>query len=145
MKYALLLVLIACSTITSGQAVLLRDDTPNEPVDSYKPETGQPKVYSFAEVMPQYPGGDSMMKEFIKSHLQYPAMERDNHIQGKVLVQYVVDTTGAVTNVKLIRSVSPGLDLEAVRIVKQFPIHAPGKMQGRLVAVYQHVPVVFKL
>ncbi|HWB63529.1 MAG TPA: energy transducer TonB, partial [Chitinophagales bacterium] len=72
-------------------------------------------------------------------------MERDNEIEGKVLLRFVVDEQGKVTDVTVVKSVSPGLDAEAVRVVKMLPDFKPGKQQGRLVKVYYNLPIVFKL
>ena len=72
-------------------------------------------------------------------------MERDNDIQGKVLLRFVVMEDGSVQDVNVVRSVSSGLDKEAVRVVRTLPKFKPGKQQGKAVRVYFNLPVVFKL
>jgi protein TonB len=72
-------------------------------------------------------------------------MERDNDIQGKVLLRFVVMEDGSVADVNVMRGVSPGLDKEAVRVVRMLPKFKPGRQQGKPVRVYFNLPVVFKL
>jgi protein TonB len=72
-------------------------------------------------------------------------MERDNDIQGKVIIKFVVMEDGSVADVTVARGVSPGIDKEAVRVVKMLPKFQPGKQQGKAVRVYFNLPVQFKL
>ena len=116
-----------------------------EPVVSEAPVVEQPKIFTFVEQNPQFPGGDGELMKFLQKNIQYPQMERDNDIQGKVLLRFVVMEDGSVSDVQVIRAVSPGLDKEAVRVVKMLPKFAPGKQQGKPVRVYFNLPVVFRL
>lgn len=102
-------------------------------------------VFTFVEQNPEYPGGDGELIKFISKNLRYPQMEKDNKIQGKVLVRFVVMEDGSVNDVTVMRSVSPGLDKEAVRVVKLLKGFTPGKQQGKPVRVYFNFPVYFKL
>jgi protein TonB len=95
--------------------------------------------------MPEFPGGDVELMKFIQKNVQYPQMERDNDIQGRVILKFVVMEDGGVSDVSVARSVSPGLDKEAVRVVKMLPKFKPGKQQGKAVRVYYSLPVLFKL
>ena len=116
-----------------------------EPVVSEAPVVEQPKIFTFVEQNPQYPGGDGELMKFLQKNIQYPQMERDNDIQGKVLLRFVVMEDGSVNDVQVVRAVSPGLDKEAVRVVKMLPKFTPGKQQGKPVRVYFNLPVVFRL
>ncbi len=103
-----------------------------------------PTSFSFAEQNPEYPGGDKAMLDFISSKLQYPQMEKDNHIQGRVVVQFFVSEDGKAADVKVIEKVSPGLDKEAIRVVKMLTF-IPGQKQGKPVPVHMTLPVNFTL
>jgi protein TonB len=116
-----------------------------EPVVAEAPVVEEPKVFQFVEQMPEFPGGDVELMKFIQKNVQYPQMERDNDIQGRVILKFVVMEDGGVSDVSVARSVSPGLDKEAVRVVKMLPKFKPGKQQGKAVRVYYSLPVLFKL
>ena len=103
------------------------------------------KVFSFVEQMPEYKGGQTAMMKFLQSNIQYPQMERDSDIQGKVVLRFVVMEDGKVDSVNVIKSVEEGLDSEAIRVVKMFPDFIPGRQDGKPVRVYYNLPVVFKL
>jgi protein TonB len=95
--------------------------------------------------MPEFPGGEGELMKFLQKNIQYPQMERDNDIQGKVIVRFTVQEDGSVADVNVIRAVSPGLDKEAVRVVKIMPKFKPGRQQGKAVKVFYNVPVIYKL
>lgn len=99
----------------------------------------------FADVNPEFPGGDQALIRFLQAQVQYPASELAMGVEGKVLLRFVVMEDGAVSNVQVIRSVSAGLDKEAVRVVKMLPKFKPGKQHGQSVKVYFNLPVVFKI
>jgi TonB family protein len=95
--------------------------------------------------MPEFPGGELKLMNFLSSNIRYPEMERDNDIQGTVQVKFIVNTDGSVSDIVVVKSVSPALDNEAIRLVKMLPKFSPGKQSGKTVRVYQTIPVVFKL
>lgn len=95
--------------------------------------------------MPEFPGGDEALMKYIQSHIHYPPMAARNNIQGKVVVQFIVDKNGYVGKVKVIRSVDKDLDKEAVRICKTLPKFTPGRKDGIAVDVWYTLPVNFKL
>lgn len=97
------------------------------------------------EEMPQFPGGDKALIEFIKNELKYPPEAMKNGEQGRVVVQFTVDTLGNVVNPKVLKSVSPSLDREALRIVSKMPKWTPGKLAGKVVNVKYCIPVIFRL
>ena len=103
------------------------------------------QVFNFVEQSPEFPGGEQALIQFLQQNITYPDMERDSDIQGKVLVRFVVLEDGSVSNVVVVKSVSPGLDNEAVRVVKLLPKFKPGYQQGKPVKVYYNLPIVFKL
>lgn len=100
---------------------------------------------SFAEEMPQFPGGVPAMQQYFTDNLRYPATDKEAGKEGKVYVGFTVARDGSVADVQHVRGVSAGLDREAVRLVKAMPKWTPGKQRGRPVPVRMTVPVSFKL
>ena len=121
----------------------------NNSNSAVKPTTApiveEPKIFTFVQQNPQYPGGDEELMKFIKKNIQYPKMEHDNNIQGKVILRFVVMEDGSVGNVTVVRAVSPGLDKEAIRIAKTLLKFEPGRNQGKPVRVYYSLPIVFQI
>lgn len=103
------------------------------------------KVYDVVDEMPSFPGGPSGLMTFLAQNMVYPVTAQENGVQGRVIVSFVVETDGSITNVKVARSVDPYLDREAMRIVKAMPKWTPGKKDGKPVLVKYTVPVVFRL
>jgi len=103
------------------------------------------KVYDIVEQMPSFPGGPAELMKWLSSHVQYPAIAIDICIQGTVIVAFIVEPDGSVSNAKLVRSLDPSIDQEALRVVRQMPKWIPGKQNGVAVRVKYNVPVIFKL
>jgi len=103
------------------------------------------EVYDMVAEAPQFPGGSKAMREYLKTNMRYPQIAKENGIQGRVILQFVVDETGKVRDPKILRSVDPALDAEAIRLVEAMPLWTPGKQDGKAVAVRFTVPVVFSL
>ena len=97
------------------------------------------------EERPQFPGGEAAYFRYLSTHTRYPQLEMEQGIQGKVWVEFTIDTAGVINHVKVMRGVSPGLDLEAVRVVKAMPRWQPGKMNGKAVPVRYIMPINFSL
>lgn len=116
---------------------------------SFMTSTAQTKkndmLFSVVEVMPQYPGGQIAMLKYIMENIKYPEQAMKKGIQGRVVVSFIVEKDGRVSNVRLLRSVESSLDKEAVRVVKSMPKWSPGKQNGKPVRVRFNVPVMFKL
>jgi|WetSurMetagenome_2_1015567.scaffolds.fasta_scaffold08444_4 periplasmic protein TonB len=103
------------------------------------------KPYTAVEQMPQFPGGDAELLKYISNNLKYPAISQENGVQGKVMIRFVVSKTGNVTDAKVVRSLDPYCDKEALRVVKSLPTWIPGKQNGVNVPVYYVVPITFRL
>lgn len=116
---------------------------------SFTTSTAQTKknnmVYDVVEVMPQFPGGQIAMLKYIMENIKYPKQIMEEGIQGRVTVSFIVEKDGRVSNVRLLRSVQPSLDKEAIRVVKSMPKWTPGKQNGKPVRVRFNLPVMFKL
>lgn len=108
-------------------------------------EIQEAAVFKVAEEMPEFPGGPEKLLEYLNENLRYPEMARENDIQGRVYVQFVVEPDGSISNVEVIRSIGGGCDEEAVRLVQNMPKFKPGKMNGYPVRVQYTVPVKFML
>ena len=93
---------------------------------------------------PQYPGGDSALMNFIQHNLKYPQYAMENNIQGKVVVGFVVDTSGNVTKVSIKKGVSPDLDKEAMRVIKLLTKFKPSMQQGKPRSTHMMIPIIFK-
>lgn len=94
---------------------------------------------------PSFPGGESAMKSYLNSNVKYPAVAQENGIQGRVIVQFIIEKDGSISDVKISRSADPSLDREAQRVVKAMPKWNPGKLNGFPVRVKNEVPVAFGL
>lgn len=114
-----------------------------ESSDPKKVFTG--KVYDLVDEMPSFPGGPAELMKWLSSHIQYPAIARESCIQGTVIVAFIVEPDGSVSNAKLVRSVDPYIDQEALRVVRQMPKWNPGKRAGIPVRVRCCLPIKFKL
>ena len=102
-------------------------------------------VLQFAELMPEFPGGSQSMQEFIKNNLNYPDLAKENNIEGKVYLKFVVRSTGEIDNIQIARGVHKVLDTAAIELVKKMPRWNPGVQNGKIVPVYFILPVVFRL
>ena len=103
------------------------------------------KVYEACEQMPSYVGGQPALMKYLIENVRYPKAAVETKQQGRVVVQFVVEKDGAVSSVKLLKSVTPLLDAEAIRVVKAMPKWNPGKKDGKLVRVRYALPVSFRL
>ncbi len=102
-------------------------------------------VYDAVEQMPEFPGGMPAMMEFLQTNIKYPKDAIKQNVGGRVMVMFVVEPDGSLSNVRVARKVFPSLDAEAVRVVKAMPKWKPGKEKGRAVRVNFTMPVVFSI
>lgn len=128
------LVMASLTASASGNGAVVHDAT-----------NDKDEVFMSVEKMPVFPGGEAALMAYIRNTIDYPPEAADRNIQGKVIVQFVVDTTGQVGNVIVVSSVDKYLDLEAVRVVKTLPKFTPGTQFGKPVNVWYTLPVNFKL
>jgi TonB family protein len=102
-------------------------------------------VYMVIDEYPKFQNGDSLIFPFIKSNMKYPGECKEKGIEGNVAVLAIVEKDGSILNVKILQSVDPLLDKEALRLVKSFPKFSPGKLNGNPVRVNVVFPIEFKL
>lgn len=103
------------------------------------------EAQTFAEVMPEFPGGMAALLAYIQKNLRYPALAREDGIEGKVVIRFIVNTLGEIEGAKVERAVGGGCDKEALRVVNGMPKWKPGKQNGHNVKVYYTLPITFKL
>ena len=103
------------------------------------------KAYDVVDEMPQFPGGPSALFEFISKNIQYPKEAEDANLQGRVIVSFVVEKDGSVSNAKVVRPIDPLLDAEALRVVNSMPKWIPGKQNGEAFRVKYTIPVTFRV
>ena len=109
------------------------------------PKEEETKVFDVVEQMPSFPGGPSALMQYLASNIKYPVVAEENGVQGRVIVTFVVEKDGSITDVRVVKSVDPSLDKEAQRVVKSMPKWIPGKQNGSAVRVKYTVPVTFRL
>ncbi len=103
------------------------------------------KVFDTVEQMPEYPGGMQAMIEFLQTNMKYPDDAAKQKVEGRVMVQFVVETDGSVSDVHVAKQVFPSLDAEAIRVVQAMPKWTPGKEKGKVVRVKYNLPIVFRM
>lgn len=105
------------------------------------------EVYEIDKVdeKPSFPGGESAMMSYLNSNVKYPDVAQENGVQGRVIVESIIEKDGSMSDVKVIRSVDPSLDREALRVVKAMPKWTPAKLKGIPVRTKCTTPVVFRL
>lgn len=134
------------TTAKTGTASTVQSDKikPNEKLT--EPQTiPDDSVYNKVEVMAEYPGGFEKMGEFLGKNIVYPEEAKEKNIQGTVLVSFVVEKNGKITDAKVVRGIGGGCDEEALRVVNAMPKWKPGKQNGKNVRVQFALPIKFKL
>ena len=126
----------------TGKAVEVKYVAPPV-VQEEEPEEQQ--IFQVVEEMPEFPGGMAECLKFLGKNIKYPTISQENGVQGKVIVQFVVNKDGSIVDPVVVRSVDPYLDKEALRVIKMMPKWKPGKQRNKPVRVKYTVPVTFKL
>jgi len=108
-------------------------------------QEGTAKLFTLVEEMPSYPGGDTARIKFLVENIVYPKTAKEKGIQGVVYITFVIDESGHVEDVRVLRGIGGGCDEEAVRVVKLMPNWTPGKSEGKNVRVQFNMPIRFTL
>lgn len=137
------------ASIGSDSVVILNMDSALTNEDylskSFEIEKYIDTVVLTAETQPEFPGGEYALMEFLGRNIKYPQYARENGIQGTVVIQYIVQPDGKITNVEVLRGIGGGCDEEAIRVVSIMPNWAPGKQYGKPVRVEFTLPIRFIL
>ena len=118
--------------------------TPPAVVEEEEEESAQ-QIFTVVEEMPEFPGGQGALLQYLSKSIKYPVIAQENGIQGRVSCSFVVEKDGSVTDVQVLRGVDPSLDKEAIRVITAMPKWKPGKQRGKPVRVKYTVPVTFRL
>jgi TonB family protein len=113
--------------------------------DESEENTATDDIYQVVEEQPLFPGGMDKMTEFLQKNIQYPSLCKKDGIQGRVIVQFVINKDGSICDAKVLKSAHPQLDAEALRVINTMPRWIPGKMKGKNVRVLYTLPVYFRL
>ncbi len=110
-----------------------------------EPEPEEEEIFMVVEDAPEFPGGTQALLDYLRKNIKYPPLCRENGIQGRVLVSFVVNKDGAIVEPQVVKSVNKQLDQEALRVISTMPNWKPGKQRGKPVRVKYTVPVNFRL
>ncbi|MBP6283813.1 MAG: energy transducer TonB [Paludibacteraceae bacterium] len=127
------------------------EDDKNKKVAIQKPiaapveDPEENRIHVVVERMPEFPGGEAAMNQFIARNIRYPIIAQENGIQGRVVCQFVVNTDGKIVDAVVVRGVEESLDKEALRVIKAMPPWTPGRQGGKNVRVKYTLPIRFKL
>jgi protein TonB len=114
------------------------------PIVVEEPEEEQ-QIFQVVEDMPEFPGGTQALLQYLKKNIKYPTICQEQGIQGRVVVQFVVNKDGSIVDPEVIKPINPYLDKEALRVVSTMPKWKPGEQRGKPVRVKFTLPVQFKL
>lgn len=114
---------------------------PEPVIRPHEPE----KIFLVVEQPAEFTGGQAAMMKWISEHIQYPAVAKENGVSGRVVVKFVVEKDGSITNQTVVKGVDKDLDKEALRLIKSMPNWKPGKNNGNPVRSYYNLPVTFRL
>ncbi|MFV0544741.1 MAG: energy transducer TonB [Bacteroides sp.] len=115
------------------------------PVKVEEEEPEEQTIFEVVENMPEFNGGQAALMQYLAKNIKYPTIAQENGTQGRVIVQFVVNRDGSIVDAKVVRSVDPYLDKEALRVINSMPKWKPGMQRGKPVRVKYTVPVMFRL
>lgn len=131
--------------ITEGTNDLNKIVVTEQVIAAPKVEEEQPMSIAMVEQKPEFKGGEKAMYQWLSDNIVYPSAASEEGVQGRVVVEFVVDKDGSITNVRVVRNRHPALDKEALRVIKAMPKWIPGRNNGQPVKVTYTLPVTFKL
>ncbi len=111
----------------------------------YHPEDSTLNVYTTAEILAEPTGGSKGFNKFVSDSTRYPLDERECSITGRVIISFIIEKDGQLSNVKILKGASPGFDAEAIRLFKSMPKWYPAMNNGKTVRIHYSVPLFFNL
>lgn len=145
MQWAHSLVMSNCED-KSEQSALYSEKSLNMQAESQLvAQNGKEKNTDIDDELPSFPGGDAKLREWIKKNMKYPSYAKNNGIEGQVLVVFIVEKDGSISNAEVSWGVDPSLDQEALRIVNKMPKWKPGTQNGVAMRVKYRLPITFTL
>lgn len=136
---------MASTEINSQNDVAAGEGIFGETNDLPPDQTQEAEIFVLVEEMPQFPGGDQALLQYLADKIRYPAIARENKIEGLVVVQFVIDENGTISQAQILRGIGGGCDEEALRVIAAMPRWKPGKQRGIPVKVRFNLPVRFQL
>ena len=133
------------STIQASDDTQAAVEVKYTPVEVEEEEVEEQQIFQVVEEMPEFPGGMGECMKFLGKNIKYPTISQENGVQGRVIVQFVVNRDGSIVDPVVVRGVDPYLDKEALRVIATMPKWKPGKQRGKAVRVKYTVPVMFRL
>jgi protein TonB len=133
------------STIQASDDTQQAVEVKYTPVEVEEEEVEEQQIFQVVEEMPEFPGGMGECMKFLGKNIKYPTISQENGVQGRVIVQFVVNRDGSIVDPVVVRGVDPYLDKEALRVISMMPKWKPGKQRGKAVRVKYTVPVMFRL
>ena len=133
------------STIQASDDTQAAVEVKYTPVEVDEEEVEEQQIFQVVEEMPEFPGGMGECMKFLGKNIKYPTISQENGVQGRVIVQFVVNRDGSIVDPVVVRGVDPYLDKEALRVIKMMPKWTPGKQRNKPVRVKYTVPVMFRL
>ena len=133
------------STIQASDDTQAAVEVKYTPVEVEEEEVEEQQIFQVVEEMPEFPGGMGECMKFLGKNIKYPTISQENGVQGRVIVQFVVNRDGSIVDPVVVRGVDPYLDKEALRVISTMPKWKPGKQRGKAVRVKFTLPVMFRL
>ena len=133
------------TTIQASDDIQQAVEVKYTPVEVEEEEVEEQQIFQVVEEMPEFPGGMGECMKFLGKNIKYPTISQENGVQGRVIVQFVVNRDGSIVDPVVVRGVDPYLDKEALRVIASMPKWKPGKQRGKAVRVKYTVPVTFRL
>ena len=140
-KFSLLLALAITifAPVSAQKTVIAKDNS------SVKKQIERDSVLDVCDQMPQFKGGDVALMDFIRTSISYPKDAAEQGLQGRVVLRFIIEKDGTISNSEVLKSASLSLDTEALRVVNSMPQWIPGKHKGKVVRVRYVLPVTFRL
>lgn len=136
-KKSIVFIIALCSLSIGGHAQAVSN--------SAAKQGNSPEVFINPDIIPEFPGGVEGLISFIERNMRYPAIAQQHHIQGRCIVEFIVDTLGQAKNPVILKSVSPECDQEAKRIILKMKNWTPGTRNGKKVDMKYTIPIQFRL
>ena len=133
------------STVQASDDTQAAVEVKYTPVEVEEEEVDEQQIFQVVEENPEFPGGMKECMKFLNNNIKYPQISQENGVQGRVIVQFVVNADGTIVDPVVVRGVDPYLDKEALRVIKLMPKWKPGKQRGKAVRVRYTQPVLFRL
>lgn len=121
--------------LLNDDLIICRSDTTNL----------EKEIFITPEKMPQFPGGEIKLYEYLETTIKYPILSREKGIKGKVYIEFIIEKSGKVTNVNVIRGIDENCNREAIRVIRLMPKWEPGERKNEKIRVKYTLPIVFNL